>query len=215
MHMEKWGKRGGVVTILYITPIEKYCSDSISRQSYSAEKTPLKKTTHSTVTFLENKIDSWIAKSDKGCHLNTYLSGNLGGKCLPGHPRWMSSPPNTKTKQSWQTKSQLRPSAFTCLVFFLVCFFKFSFFLFLRGAVKRVWRWRCDCVCGVTTGSCPERLLGEERRRTCPRPCKADRDCGNKRQCLCDGQCGLSCVAPGNHLGACVFVCVCVYVCPW
>lgn len=62
------------------------------------------------------------------------------------------------------------------------------------------------CVCGSTTGSCPERLLGEERRRTCPRPCKTDRDCGNKRQCLCDGQCGLSCVAPGNYL----YVCVCV-----
>ncbi|TKS82166.1 Protein lev-9 [Collichthys lucidus] len=46
------------------------------------------------------------------------------------------------------------------------------------------------------SGSCPERLVGEERRRTCPRPCKADKDCGNKRQCLCDGQCGLSCVAP-------------------
>lgn len=139
MHMEKWGKRGGVVTILYITPIEKYCSDSISRQSYSAEKTPLKKTTHSTVTFLENKIDSWIAKSDKGCHLNTYLSGNLGGKCLPGHPRWMSSPPNTKTKQSWQTKSQLRPSAFTCLVFFFGMFFLiFVFSLFMRGRKKSV-----------------------------------------------------------------------------
>uniref|UniRef100_A0A3Q3J5D0 Beta-2-glycoprotein 1 n=1 Tax=Monopterus albus TaxID=43700 RepID=A0A3Q3J5D0_MONAL len=54
----------------------------------------------------------------------------------------------------------------------------------------------------VQTRSCPERLLGEERRRTCPRPCKADRDCGNKRQCLCDGQCGLSCVAPGR-------------TCPW
>uniref|UniRef100_A0A3B4U2E3 Beta-2-glycoprotein 1 n=1 Tax=Seriola dumerili TaxID=41447 RepID=A0A3B4U2E3_SERDU len=46
--------------------------------------------------------------------------------------------------------------------------------------------------------SCPERLLGEERRRTCPRPCKVDKDCGIKRQCLCDGQCGLSCVAPGR-----------------
>ncbi|XP_044215695.1 beta-2-glycoprotein 1-like isoform X1 [Thunnus albacares] len=52
------------------------------------------------------------------------------------------------------------------------------------------------------SGSCPERLLGEERRRTCPRPCKADKDCGSKRQCLCDGQCGLSCVAPGR-------------TCPW
>ncbi|XP_034730185.1 beta-2-glycoprotein 1 [Etheostoma cragini] len=50
--------------------------------------------------------------------------------------------------------------------------------------------------------SCTERLLGEERSRTCPRPCKAERDCGNKRQCLCDGQCGLSCVAPGR-------------TCPW
>ncbi|XP_068614078.1 beta-2-glycoprotein 1-like [Brachionichthys hirsutus] len=52
------------------------------------------------------------------------------------------------------------------------------------------------------SGSCPERLLGEERRRTCPRPCGSDRACGNKRQCLCDGQCGLSCVAPGR-------------TCPW
>ncbi|XP_057690483.1 beta-2-glycoprotein 1-like isoform X2 [Corythoichthys intestinalis] len=49
---------------------------------------------------------------------------------------------------------------------------------------------------------CPKRLVGEERRRTCPRPCKADLDCGSKRQCLCDGQCGLSCVAPGR-------------TCPW
>lgn len=56
----------------------------------------------------------------------------------------------------------------------------------------------CVCVCGIATGSCPARLLGEESRRTCPRPCKTDRDCGSKRQCLCDGQCGLSCVAPGN-----------------
>uniref|UniRef100_H3CRP0 Beta-2-glycoprotein 1 n=1 Tax=Tetraodon nigroviridis TaxID=99883 RepID=H3CRP0_TETNG len=55
----------------------------------------------------------------------------------------------------------------------------------------------------TTTGSCPQRLLGEERRRTCPRPCKSDRDCSNKRQCLCDGQCGLSCVAPGTR------------TCPW
>uniref|UniRef100_G3P945 Beta-2-glycoprotein 1 n=1 Tax=Gasterosteus aculeatus aculeatus TaxID=481459 RepID=G3P945_GASAC len=47
-------------------------------------------------------------------------------------------------------------------------------------------------------GLCPDRLLGEESRRTCPRPCKADRDCGNRRQCLCDGQCGLSCVAPAH-----------------
>uniref|UniRef100_A0A1A7WYY3 Beta-2-glycoprotein 1 n=2 Tax=Iconisemion striatum TaxID=60296 RepID=A0A1A7WYY3_9TELE len=53
-----------------------------------------------------------------------------------------------------------------------------------------------------SSGSCPERLLGEERRRTCPRSCRSDQDCGNKRQCLCDGQCGLSCVVPGR-------------TCPW
>ncbi|XP_022055409.2 beta-2-glycoprotein 1-like [Acanthochromis polyacanthus] len=51
-------------------------------------------------------------------------------------------------------------------------------------------------------GSCPERILGKEWRRTCPRTCTADQDCGRKRQCLCDGQCGLSCVAPGR-------------TCPW
>ncbi|XP_051921222.1 beta-2-glycoprotein 1-like [Hippocampus zosterae] len=54
----------------------------------------------------------------------------------------------------------------------------------------------------ATADSCPKRLVGDERRRTCPRPCKSDRDCGSKRQCLCDGQCGLSCVAPGR-------------TCPW
>nr|XP_057913758.1 beta-2-glycoprotein 1-like isoform X2 [Doryrhamphus excisus] len=52
------------------------------------------------------------------------------------------------------------------------------------------------------TESCPQRLLGDERKRTCPRPCKVDNDCGSKRQCLCDGHCGLSCVAPGR-------------TCPW
>uniref|UniRef100_A0A3Q1F9W6 Beta-2-glycoprotein 1 n=1 Tax=Acanthochromis polyacanthus TaxID=80966 RepID=A0A3Q1F9W6_9TELE len=51
-------------------------------------------------------------------------------------------------------------------------------------------------------GSCPDRILGKERRQTCPRTCTADQDCGRKRQCLCDGQCGLSCVAPGR-------------TCPW
>ncbi|XP_064154212.1 beta-2-glycoprotein 1-like [Anguilla rostrata] len=53
-----------------------------------------------------------------------------------------------------------------------------------------------------STESCPERILGNERRRSCPKPCKQDKDCPNKRQCLCDGQCGLSCVAPGR-------------TCPW
>ncbi|KAM6968292.1 beta-2-glycoprotein 1-like [Aplochiton taeniatus] len=52
-------------------------------------------------------------------------------------------------------------------------------------------------------GACMERLLGDERGRgVCPRSCETDKDCGNKRQCLCDGQCGLSCVAPGR-------------TCPW
>ncbi|XP_035990828.1 beta-2-glycoprotein 1-like isoform X1 [Fundulus heteroclitus] len=54
-----------------------------------------------------------------------------------------------------------------------------------------------------SAGSCVERLQGGERRqRTCPRTCKTDAECGSKRQCLCDGQCGLSCVAPGR-------------TCPW
>ncbi|XP_037532547.1 beta-2-glycoprotein 1-like [Nematolebias whitei] len=54
----------------------------------------------------------------------------------------------------------------------------------------------------MTTEPCPERLLGQEGRKACPRSCRADRDCASKRQCLCDGQCGLSCVAPGR-------------TCPW
>ncbi|KAM9487705.1 beta-2-glycoprotein 1-like isoform 1-T1 [Clarias gariepinus] len=52
------------------------------------------------------------------------------------------------------------------------------------------------------TEHCPERILGKEGRRTCPKKCQQDDDCGNKRQCLCDGSCGLSCVAPGR-------------TCPW
>uniref|UniRef100_A0A3P9NRK6 Beta-2-glycoprotein 1 n=1 Tax=Poecilia reticulata TaxID=8081 RepID=A0A3P9NRK6_POERE len=53
------------------------------------------------------------------------------------------------------------------------------------------------------SGSCVERLQGGERKtRACPRTCKSDAECGSKRQCLCDGECGLSCVAPGR-------------TCPW
>ncbi|TRY59480.1 hypothetical protein DNTS_017873, partial [Danionella cerebrum] len=52
------------------------------------------------------------------------------------------------------------------------------------------------------TEQCPERILGNERRQSCPKKCQQDKDCGNKRQCLCDGPCGLSCVAPGR-------------ACPW
>lgn len=47
---------------------------------------------------------------------------------------------------------------------------------------------------------CPDRILGNERRRTCSKKCQQDDDCGNKRQCLCDGLCGLSCVAAGQIL---------------
>ncbi|XP_017270800.1 beta-2-glycoprotein 1-like, partial [Kryptolebias marmoratus] len=53
-----------------------------------------------------------------------------------------------------------------------------------------------------TSGPCPERLPGRETRKTCPRSCRSDSDCGSKRLCLCDGRCGLSCVAPGRS-------------CPW
>uniref|UniRef100_A0AAY4A430 Beta-2-glycoprotein 1 n=2 Tax=Denticeps clupeoides TaxID=299321 RepID=A0AAY4A430_9TELE len=49
---------------------------------------------------------------------------------------------------------------------------------------------------------CPERILGNEGQRSCPRNCKEDKDCGGKRQCLCDGQCGLSCVVTSR-------------TCPW
>lgn len=53
----------------------------------------------------------------------------------------------------------------------------------------------------VTAESCEERLqAGERGRRTCSRTCKSDAECGSKRQCLCDGQCGFSCVAPGNWI---------------
>ncbi|KAL2083993.1 hypothetical protein ACEWY4_019511 [Coilia grayii] len=54
----------------------------------------------------------------------------------------------------------------------------------------------------VAAEECPERILGNERKRNCPRNCKQDKDCGSKRQCLCDGQCGLSCVVPSR-------------TCPW
>lgn len=105
---------------------------------------------------------------------------------------------------------------------------EFQAFFFSRGHEWSGSKQRCNYCEGVivsvltgTAGPCPERLLGEERRRTCPRPCKTDKDCGNKRQCLCDGQCGLSCVAPGNCVCVCGlshcanYLCVCnlhVYV---
>uniref|UniRef100_A0A4W4FNQ5 Beta-2-glycoprotein 1 n=1 Tax=Electrophorus electricus TaxID=8005 RepID=A0A4W4FNQ5_ELEEL len=62
------------------------------------------------------------------------------------------------------------------------------------------------CICDQTLlekiiQSTP-RVLGNERKRTCSKKCLQDKDCANKRQCLCDGQCGLSCLAPGR-------------TCPW
>ncbi|XP_077455245.1 protein lev-9-like [Stigmatopora argus] len=68
--------------------------------------------------------------------------------------------------------------------------------------VTLVWALTGTVTPQTTSEPCPKRLVGEERKRTCPRPCKVDRDCVAKRQCLCDGQCGLSCVAPGR-------------TCPW
>ena len=35
------------------------------------------------------------------------------------------------------------------------------------------------------------------KKRTCPRKCMADSDCLNDRKlCLCDGACGMSCIRP-------------------
>ncbi|XP_067402569.1 beta-2-glycoprotein 1-like isoform X3 [Emydura macquarii macquarii] len=52
--------------------------------------------------------------------------------------------------------------------------------------------------------SCPARREepAEGRGQTCQRSCSQDRDCSGRRQCLCDGDCGLSCVTPNRS-------------CPW
>ncbi|KAL4616715.1 beta-2-glycoprotein 1-like [Arapaima gigas] len=50
--------------------------------------------------------------------------------------------------------------------------------------------------------SCPVRIAGSERKLSCPKSCRQDRTCPNKRRCVCYGQCGFSCVAPGHF-------------CPW
>ncbi|XP_053546638.1 beta-2-glycoprotein 1 [Bombina bombina] len=41
--------------------------------------------------------------------------------------------------------------------------------------------------------SCPSRV-DNPMGQACQKPCKEDRDCLGKRRCLCDGQCGYSCV---------------------
>nr|XP_042699156.1 beta-2-glycoprotein 1-like isoform X3 [Chrysemys picta bellii] len=47
---------------------------------------------------------------------------------------------------------------------------------------------------------CPARREepAEGTGQTCQRTCTQDRDCSGRRQCLCDGACGLSCVTPGD-----------------
>ena len=43
--------------------------------------------------------------------------------------------------------------------------------------------------------NCGKRKRTVEINRKCFRQCQSDADCrGSKRKCLCDGECGLSCV---------------------
>ncbi|XP_069056770.1 beta-2-glycoprotein 1-like isoform X1 [Pleurodeles waltl] len=52
--------------------------------------------------------------------------------------------------------------------------------------------------------TCPPRRedLTAGRGQTCLRSCLQDRDCSGKRRCMCDGDCGMSCVLPARS-------------CPW
>ncbi|CAM5173836.1 unnamed protein product [Eretmochelys imbricata] len=47
---------------------------------------------------------------------------------------------------------------------------------------------------------CPARreAPAEGMGQTCQRTCTQDRDCSGRRQCLCDGACGLSCAGPAR-----------------
>ncbi|XP_069493467.1 beta-2-glycoprotein 1-like [Ambystoma mexicanum] len=48
--------------------------------------------------------------------------------------------------------------------------------------------------------ACPARQeeLTAGRGQTCLRACIQDRDCSGRRRCMCDGNCGMSCVMPGR-----------------
>lgn len=59
--------------------------------------------------------------------------------------------------------------------------------------------------------SCGKRKRNIENR-LCLRQCKVDADCrGAKKRCLCDGDCGLSCVKVGKLIGIC-FYCVFIFI---
>ncbi|XP_058874390.1 complement receptor type 2 isoform X1 [Acipenser ruthenus] len=56
--------------------------------------------------------------------------------------------------------------------------------------------------CAQEAESCPERAGPSERGRGCLKACLQDQDCPIRRKCLCDGECGWSCVSPARS-------------CPW
>ncbi|XP_073178179.1 beta-2-glycoprotein 1-like isoform X1 [Lepidochelys kempii] len=61
--------------------------------------------------------------------------------------------------------------------------------------------WGSHCATDADGPSpCPARreASAEGMGQTCQRTCTQDRDCSGRRQCLCDGACGLSCVIPGD-----------------
>ncbi|MBN3307465.1 SVEP1 protein, partial [Amia calva] len=53
-----------------------------------------------------------------------------------------------------------------------------------------------DCFSGEGAESCQDRAVASARGRGCGKSCLLDQDCPTKRQCLCDGQCGWSCIMP-------------------
>ena len=74
-------------------------------------------------------------------------------------------------------------------------FLPFSFYIFTF--------YLCILVGFTKPDECPERLSESvetkngKGKKTCQRQCKSDDDCKNERKlCLCDGACGLSCIRP-------------------